>query len=101
MARMKNRDANRKRREDRQVQAKVRQGAYDMMTLAEKLASLGDVGSTKQRKRLMEQAVIAGSPRRSAFIEVVEGVAALAEQPPKEKKGVKAKRQARKDKRGA
>jgi hypothetical protein len=90
---MKNRNRNKPRREDRQVQAKVRQLAYDMLTVAEKLARLGDTGSAKQRARL--------SAPRSVAAEIIEGVAALAEQPPKEKKGVKAKRQARKDKRGA
>ena len=105
MARMKNRDANRKRREDRQAQAKVRQEAYDMLTLNEKLAKLTNVvGASKQRNKIvkaLEEALQNGG-KRSAFVEVVEGLGTLvAVEPPKEKKGVKAKRQARKDKRGA
>jgi hypothetical protein len=39
-------------REDRQIQAKVRQDIYDALTLEQKLAGLGATGSTKQRAKL-------------------------------------------------
>lgn len=39
-------------REDRQVQAKIRQELYDAKSLEQKLAELGPTGSKKQRYRL-------------------------------------------------
>jgi hypothetical protein len=99
MSHMKNRDMNRPRREDRIVQAQIRQEAYDKLTVEQKLAMLPVMGSAKQRARLAKAL-------RSIAREIVEGVMALDPNAPvpailKEKKGVKAKRQARKDKRGA
>lgn len=55
MAHMKNRDSNRRRREDRQIQAKVRQEAYDKLTTAQKLAALPVDGAVKQRVCLTSQ----------------------------------------------
>jgi hypothetical protein len=90
---MKNRDYNRRRREDRQVQAKIRQEAYDKLTLAEKIAQLPVDGAQKQKAKLFKQ------------LEAQNGTAAVAAQavpeveaPAKEKKGTKARRQAKKDK---
>jgi len=98
MSHMKNRDSNRPRREDRIVQAKIRQEAYDKLTVSQKLDLLGSTRALKQRAKLvkvLEKEVV--QEERSLVAEVTEGVEALA----KERKGVKAKRQARKDKRGA
>lgn len=56
MAHMKRRDYNRRRREDRQVQAKVRQEVYDGLTIAQKIAKLGDAPAAKQRAKLAKAA---------------------------------------------
>jgi hypothetical protein len=95
MAHMKNRDSNRRRREDRQVQAKVRQEAYDKLSMAEKLAKLPEQGSMKQKIKLAKQAV---AKVGEAAAKVAEAVIEVAEAPAKEKKGTKARRQAKKDK---
>jgi Spy/CpxP family protein refolding chaperone len=66
MARMKNRDSNKARRADRQVQAKVRQDLYAALTPAQKLAKLdaGGYDAVKQRKRLKAaQAPVAEKPK--------------------------------------
>jgi hypothetical protein len=50
---MKNRDSNRPRREDRQLQAKVRQEAYDQLSVKQKLEKLGPAPmGAKQRAKL-------------------------------------------------
>jgi hypothetical protein len=98
MSHMKNRDSNRTRREDRIVQAQIRQEAYDKLSVSQKLDALGSLRALKQRAKLvkiLEREV--EQEDRSLVAEVTEGVEALV----KERKGVKAKRQARKDKRGA
>ncbi len=98
MSRMKNRDSNRPRREDRQIQAKIRQEAYDKLSISEKLDKLGSLRALKQRARFvrqLEQEVAA--EERSVAAEVLEGVEALA----KTRKGAKAKRQAKKDKKAS
>ncbi len=58
MSHMKNRDGNRQRREDRQVQAGIRNEAYGKLSVAEKLARLdaGHFVATRQRARLAKQA---------------------------------------------
>jgi hypothetical protein len=97
MSRMKNRDANRTRREDRIVQAQIRQEAYDKLTVEQKLARLGDTGSTKQRAKLVKLLEKGAVQERSLVAEVTEGVEALA----KDRKGAKARKQAKKDKKAS
>jgi hypothetical protein len=93
MSHMKNRDSNRRRREDRQVQAKVRQEAYDKLSLMEKLAALPEVGAAKQHKKLLSQ--VAAMPVLSLTVK------SETEAPVKEKKGAKAKRQHKHDKKAS
>ena len=102
MARMKNRDANRNRREDRIVQAKIRQEAYDKLTVSEKIDALGSSRSLVQRAKLvklLEKEVVQEDKElmRSLVAEVTEGVEALV----KERKGAKARKQAKKDKKAS
>jgi hypothetical protein len=98
MSRMKNRDSNRIRREDRIVQAQIRQEAYDKLSVSQKLDGLGSLRALKQRAKLVKVLEVEVEQEdRSLVAEVTEGVEALV----KERKGAKAKRQARKDKRGA
>lgn len=58
MSRMKNRDSNRQRRDDRKIQAKIRQEAYDRLSVEEKILKLdvGGFAAKKQRARLQKQA---------------------------------------------
>lgn len=103
MGHMKNRDSNRRRREDRQVQAKVRQESYDKLSTAEKLVALPTGGCVKQRIKLTGQLIAESGPRRSATLtiaEVNESFDALngTHDVVKIKKGSKAKRQAKNDK---
>lgn len=42
-------------REDRQVQARVRQELYDKLSISEKVARLGNLTAARQRHRLYEQ----------------------------------------------
>jgi len=95
MSHMKNRDSNRRRREDRQVQAKVRQEAYDKLSLTEKLAALPATGSVKQKIKLAKLAV---AKVGESTAKVAEAVIEVAE---KAKKGAKAKRQHKHDKKAS
>lgn len=52
MSRMSRRDGNKKRREDRQIQAKVRQAEYDKLSPTEKMAKLGNLAAVKERIKL-------------------------------------------------
>jgi hypothetical protein len=102
MSHMKNRDSNRIRREDRQVQAQIRQEAYDKLTVSEKIDRLGSSRSLKQRAKLVkllevEVAKEEGVSPRDIAAEVGEGFEALA----KERKGAKARKQAKKDKKAS
>jgi hypothetical protein len=108
MARMKNRDSNRNRREDRIVQAQIRQEAYDKLSVSQKLDRLGSLRALKQRAKLVKilEAEVAQEEGRSLAGEVAEGFLALDPNAPvpavlKEKKGAKAKRQAKKDKKAS
>ena len=57
MSHMKNRDSNKQRREDRQIQAKIRQESYDKLSLTEKLAAMPATGCVKQRAKLNRQLI--------------------------------------------
>lgn len=96
MAHMKRRDSNRRRREDRQIQAKVRQEAHEALTVEQKIAKLGNLPAVKERAKLTARAVaIVSAAEVATSLDAARKADVVLKV---ERKGQKAKRQARKDK---
>lgn len=83
----------------RQAEAAARQEAYNALTLEQKIAKLDAKGYVAAKQRIKLAQPSAGEKIVQALTEAV--TATPEPEPPKEKKGAKARRQERKDKKGA
>lgn len=100
MSKMRMRDRNKVRREQRQLEALERQAAYDVLTIEEKLAKLGNLPARKQRLKLIQPTMpMVKTPEEAATILAAGGGVGI-DLTTKEKKGAKARKQAKKDRKG-